>query len=144
MNNSTPYRHDPYFKNYCGENPNKGQLKEAILVCGRVLQALVVWLEENVLLDGYTREALHAEIIGEGTELPPLEVVRLSFANRQEAEKYVLNHQDAMRQMDKNKRAWRYVLNHQDEIKVIRAQARKNQSEAGGALSARAPTQGQK
>jgi DNA modification methylase len=132
---TSPYRHDPFFQNYFGEHPAKEVLKADIRQTGRVLKALVVWDEDAVLIDGYTREQLHAELTAEGVQLPPLEVVRLSFPSREDAEKYILTHQGAMRQVDKNKRAWTWIVNHAAELDAMRLQARRNQSCAGGRQS---------
>ena len=63
-------------------------LKETIRADGKVRDSLVVWDEENILIDGHGREQICKEL---GIALPP--IVRLSFASRDDAKMWVLRNQ---------------------------------------------------
>jgi hypothetical protein len=95
---------------------------------GRVTDPVIVWDEENVLIDGHTRAALHAKLTAEGLKLPPLAVFRRSFASKEAAIKYVFTRCETMREMTAARRAFHWIEAHKSDLDAMAEQARMNQA----------------
>lgn len=96
---SNPYRIDDFFKSLLFPLPpeNRSILKAAILAHGGCLAPLIVWKEENCLLDGHHRDAIIAELRSEGHQIRDPELVAMSFDCKEKAAEWMLNHQDGQR-----------------------------------------------
>ena len=116
---------DPEFRNLLPKKTSEQneELKEMILREG-IREPLVVWDEENILLDGHNRHEICLEL----NIKPPIKT--LSFANRSEAKMWIVRTQSARRNMNTFQRV-ELALKFKDDFAV---KAKANQRAAGGAV----------
>lgn len=126
---------DPFFEHLLGSHPDAAGLERMIRQDGRVTDPVIVWDEQNVLIDGHTRKGIHDKLLaegfvaGDGLQLPPLAVFRRSFDTREQAIEYVFNRCDTMRPMTAALRAFHYLEAHKDDLAARKAQAKKHQAD---------------
>ena len=115
---------DEEFKNLLPPlTPEDSEKLEQNIVKDGCRDALIVWKEKKILIDGHHRHAICKK---HGL---PFGVEKISFANRDEAIKWMLEHQKSRRNM--NKFQWaEIVLKRKSSIE---AEAKENQRAGGGA-----------
>jgi hypothetical protein len=96
-----PYIIDPYFASLLPALPaeNFARLKANIAADGGCLCPVIVWDEKGILIDGHHRDRADGELRAEQPDLKlkSIQVIRKSFASKEEAVLFVLNHQDGQR-----------------------------------------------
>ena len=89
---------DPEFKSLLGaKTPEQYEaLKETIRSEKRFRDPFVVWDEANILSDGHNRHQIYEELqeeLGDEFHIEPPKIIRMSFANRDDAMMWVLENQ---------------------------------------------------
>ena len=100
-------------------------LKEEIRSDGEVREPLVVWDEENILLDGH-----HRDRIGKELKITP-PIYRKSFASRDEAREWIVRNQLEHR---RNLNSFQRIVTALKCKPGFETQAKANQRAAGGAV----------
>jgi len=98
LTKESDYIIDPEFKSLLDtKTPEQYEaLKESIRSEGQIRDALVVWEEKNTLADGHNRHQIYEELreeLGKEFNIEPPKVIRMSFANRDDAMMWVLENQ---------------------------------------------------
>ena len=89
---------DPEFQNVFSakEAEQYEELKEAIRREGKIRDPLVVWDETTILVDGHRRHRIYKELreeLGDKFRIEPPKIIRMSFANRDEAKMWMIHNQ---------------------------------------------------
>lgn len=76
---------------------NYQALKQSILFLGKCLASVIVWKQENIILDGHHRVKAVEELRAEGKIIRDPEIEYVDFASEAEAKLFLLTHQEATR-----------------------------------------------
>ena len=109
------------------------ELKEAIRREGKIRDSLVVWDETIILVDGHRRHRIYKELqeeLGDEFRIEPPKIIRMSFANRDDAKMWMIRNQIARRNLTTFQRV-EAVLQFKE---FFAAKARENQK-AGVSLN---------
>jgi hypothetical protein len=98
---NTPFSIVPEFQNLLPalNGDERATLKTLILGHGGCLNALVVWREQNILLDGHHRKQIIEELMAEGHTINPPRIEYLSFADATSAKEWVYQHAGGQRNL---------------------------------------------
>jgi DNA modification methylase len=97
--NAAKYRIDPEFAGLLPSTETDNQLKDQLIEDGRWQDAITVWEEEKILIDGHRRNRIYEEVLAEGNKLEPMQVTFRSFKNRRDAAWWAINYQASRRNL---------------------------------------------